>query len=115
MKNALLLFSIISIIAVSACKKSSTTTDPVAGSNFKFTGIVAADSVIKVNDATTITAIATGDGLSYEWTAFYGTLTGSGATVAWTVCHQDKFVISCKVTDKYNHAETKNVVVRTIN
>ena len=115
MKNALIIFSILVVLVASSCKKSSSTTDPGTGTAFKFSGIVAADSVIKVNDATTITANATGDGLSYEWTAFYGTITGSGATVTWTVCHQDKFVISCKVTDKYNHAETKNVVVKAIN
>ena len=115
MKKTLVIFGIFAILIATACKKSSSTPDSSAGTPFKFSGIVAADSVIKVNGATTITAVAAGDGLAYEWTAFYGTLTGSGATVTWTVCHQDKFVISCKVTDKYNHAETKNVVVKAIN
>ncbi|MEI7661659.1 MAG: hypothetical protein WCK34_05665 [Bacteroidota bacterium] len=114
MKNVLILFGIFIILAGAACKKSSSA-DTASGSTLKFTKLMAADTVIKVNDATTITAVASGDGLSYKWTASYGTFIGSGATVQWTVCHQDKFSINCEVTDKYNHAETKNIVVRSVN
>jgi len=106
---------LITLVIFAACSKSETTPDPGAGSNFKFNSLVAADTVIKVNDVTTITANAVGDGLSYKWTASYGTFVGSGATVQWTVCHQDKFTINCEVTDQFNHSETKTVIVRSEN
>jgi hypothetical protein len=115
MKNILFLLGIIVVLASSACKKSSSDTDPSAGANFKFTSILATDTVIKVNAVTSLTAVASGDGLTYKWASDYGTIIGSGANIQWTVCHQDKFSISCQVTDKYNHAETKNIVVRSIN
>lgn len=103
------------LVILAACSKSKTTPDQGTGIIFKFSSLAAADTLIKVNDITTVTAIATGDGLTYKWSASYGTFVGSGATVQWTVCHQDKFNISCLVTDQYNHSETKTIVVRSYN
>ncbi len=110
-----LLFIMLACLAAISCKKSSNTPDPGTGSNFKFSTLVAADTVIKVNDVTTLSAIATGDGLSYKWSSDYGTFVGSGSTVQWTVCHQARFAIKCAVTDKYNNSETKTIVVRAHN
>jgi hypothetical protein len=115
MKKVLTIISLLVLLILAACNKSETTPDPGAGSAFKFSSLVAADTVIKVNDITTISATATGDGLTYKWTASYGTFIGSGATVQWTVCHQSSFNISCMVTDQYNHAETKTIIVRSHN
>jgi hypothetical protein len=103
------------LLVAASCKKSSTPPEDNTGAGFKFTSLVAADSVIKVNAITTVTAQATGDGLTYKWTASYGTFVGSGSTVQWTVCHQDKFTITCQVTDKYSHSDTKTVSVRSKN
>ena len=115
MKKVFILISLSVIVMFAACKKSSTTPDPAAGSDLKFISLVAADTVIKVNDITTITADATGDGLSYKWTATYGTFDGQGATVKWTVCHQSKFTITCVVSDQYSHSETRQIIVRSHN
>lgn len=115
MRNALISLLIATVGILASCSKSETTPDPAAGANFKFTSLVAADTVMKVNGITKITALAEGDGLTYKWTASYGTFLGSGSWVKWTVCHSDKFTISCTVTDQYNHAETKTVLVRTEN
>ncbi len=115
MRKVFISFCLITLVIIAACKKSETTPDPATGSNFKFNSLVAADSVIKVNDVTTITANAEGDGLTYKWTASYGTFVGSGSAVQWTVCHQARFNISCEVTDQYNHAETKTIIVRSQN
>jgi hypothetical protein len=100
---------------LAACSKSETTPGQTSGADFKFTSLSAADTVIKVNDITSVTALATGDGLTYTWSASYGTFVGSGPTVQWTVCHQDKFTISCLVSDKFKHSETKTIVVRSHN
>jgi hypothetical protein len=113
MKNIFISVCLIALVIVASCKKSETAADPGAGSNFKFNSLVAADTVIKVNDITTITANAIGDGLTYNWTASYGTFVGSGASVQWTVCHDDKFTITCEVIDQYKHSETKTVIVRS--
>lgn len=101
------------LVIIAACSKSSDPAPENPGVTFKFSSLIVQDTVIKVNDVTTITANATGDGITYTWTADFGTFIGSGNTVQWTVCHADKFTISCKVTDKNNNSETKNVVVRT--
>jgi hypothetical protein len=115
MKIVLITLCLITVVIFAACKKSDNVSEPGPGSNFKFNSLVATDTVIKVNDLTTIMASAVGDGLTYNWTSAYGTFVGSGASVQWTVCHQDKFTINCEVTDQYKHSETKTVIVRTEN
>jgi len=115
MKRFYVVFFLAVVALLAACNKSETISDPGAGSTFQYNSLVAADTVIKVNDITTITANATGEGLTFTWSASYGTFVGSGATVQWTVCHQAKFSISCLVTDKYNHSETKTIIVRSHN
>jgi hypothetical protein len=112
MKNLISILFLSALVIMAACSKSTTTPDP---GTLKFNSLTAADSVIRVNDITTIIADAKGDGLKYTWTASYGTFVGSGSTVQWTVCHEDKFSISCLVTDQYNHSETKTIVVRSHN
>jgi len=114
MRKVFTVVCLLSILIAASCTKSKTT-NPDPGSDFKFSSLTATDSVIKVNAFTTISASATGSGLSYKWTASYGTFIGSGSTVQWTVCHQDKFTINCQVTDQYNHSETKSIVVRSQN
>ena len=101
------------LVSIVSCKKSESTPSPSAGNDFKFVSLVAADTVMTVNAVTTITANATGQGLSYKWTAEYGTFIGSGNSVQWTVCHSDKFKITCEITDEANHTESKDVYIRT--
>ncbi len=113
MRKALAFICLLAIVIFTSCNKTETNPEPDSGLNFQFTSLVAADTVLKVNDITTITAQATGNGLTYKWTASYGTFIGSGSSVQWTVCHRDKFTINCEVTDEYNHSETKSVIVRT--
>ena len=115
MRKIFTIIALAAIVILAACSKSETAPDPGPGANFKYTSLSAADTVIKVNDITTVTAVATGDGLTYKWTASYGTFVGSGSTVQWTVCHQSKFSITCVVSDQYNHSETKTIVVRSHN
>jgi hypothetical protein len=115
MKKILLISGILFAIIVSACSKSNDTAPDNTAATLKFENLVAQDTVIAVNAVTTITANATGEGLTYKWTATFGTFIGSGKTVQWTVCHADKFTITCQVTDKNNKSETRDVVIRTRN
>ena len=115
MRKVISIICLISIVILAACSKNATTPAPGDGANFKFSSLTAADTLIKVNAITTITANATGEGLTYQWAASYGSFAGNGSQVKWTVCHEDKFVITCKVTDMNNISETKQIVIRSHN
>jgi hypothetical protein len=113
MKKLFILLGMSALVFVFACSKTSTT--PADNSTpLKFESLVANDTVIKVNAITTVNAKATGEGLTFKWTASYGTFIGSGSKVQWTVCHSDKFSITCEVKDKNNNSESKTVYIRTI-
>ncbi len=113
MKKTLLFLFMVSVFFWTACSKTETA--PVNEAPIKFNSLVAADTLIKVNDITTITANAAGEGLTYNWSATYGTFIGSGAQVQWTVCHQATFIITCKITDQNNNSESKQIVIRSHN
>jgi hypothetical protein len=102
------------LIIFSACSKSNDNPSP-SGSTLTFTGLTAQDTTMKVNGIISITASATGDDLTYHWTASYGTFIGNGPTVQWTVCHSDLFEITCEVKDKYNNVATRQVYINVHN
>lgn len=87
-------------------------------STLKFTDLVATDSVLRIGSLIDISAIASGENISYTWISkdpnndVYGTFFGSGSDVKWAVCHADVFYISCTVTDKHNKSETKTISIR---
>jgi hypothetical protein len=107
-KNAL--FILIMIAFLAACKKEDNTSTPT-GQPFKFISLSASDTSILVNGITTITAVATGDGLTYTWSALYGTIIGSGAVVQYTVCHADNFKILCVIKDVNNNSLKDSVYI----
>lgn len=112
MKKILFLLSIFAAFALVSCTKSTSAPENNnPGGNFKFISLVPQDTVMPVNGFTNITATATGSGLTYKWTASYGTFLGSGSTVKWTVCHSDKFTITCEVKDNQGHTDSKTVSV----
>jgi hypothetical protein len=113
MKKIFILLGFSILIVLSACKKNES--PPASDTNFNFAGLSAQDTVIKVNGITSITANATGDELSYHWSATYGTFIGNGQTVKWTVCHADRFQITCEVSDKYKNVETRQVYINVQN
>jgi len=114
MKKIVILLGFCILIVLSACKKSDNST-PSGSTNFSFTGLTAQDTVMKVNGIISITANATGEELSYHWSATYGTFIGNGQTVKWTVCHSDRFQITCEVSDKYNNVATKQIYINVQN
>lgn len=103
-KFTFILLSVLAILAIACSKKSDNT-----GTNtpLTFKNLIVSDTVMVVNGLITATADATGDGLSYHWTASYGSFVGSGASVKWTVCHADKFIITCEVTDQNGNSASK--------
>lgn len=111
MKQILLLISLFSLMVLISCSKSSPAPSGSNGTEFNFISLVPKDTAIQVNGITTITANATGSDLSYKWTASYGTFIGSGSTVQWTVCHSDKFRITCEVKDDNGHSDSKEIYI----
>ncbi len=112
MKKLFLFLGMLTITGFFACSKSNTS--PSGTSTLKFETLAAADTVMKVNGITTITAKVSGEGITYKWTATYGTFIGSGSKVQWTVCHSDKFSITCEVKDKNNKSDSRTVYIRTV-
>jgi hypothetical protein len=112
MKKILYLFTILTAVFIISCSKSTSTPENNnPGSEFKFVSLVPQDTVLTVNGITNITATATGSGLTYHWTASYGTFIGSGSAVKWTVCHSDKFTITCEVKDDQGHSDSKTISI----
>jgi hypothetical protein len=111
MKKIVFLFTILAVILVISCSKSNTTPDNTTGAEFKFISLVPQDTVLPVNGITNITATATGSGLTYKWTASYGSFIGSGSKVKWSVCHSDKFTITCDVSDGNGHSDSKTISI----
>lgn len=109
------IYSILIIIAVAliSCSKDNSGDEPGPDpAQLEYKSLIAQDTIMSITDINTIAANATGDGLSFHWTASYGNFIGSGSTVQWTVCHADKFRITCEVRDQYGHTESKDVYVR---
>ena len=116
MKKCIFFLGLILIVAFGACSKKAATPDNSTGP-FKFVSLAASDTVISVNDATTLFATATGDGLTYTWTCDFGTFipngSGGNSSIGWTVCHADNFTIHCTIKDRNNNSETKDIIIRT--
>jgi hypothetical protein len=102
---------LVAVLVISCSKSSSTPENNNPGAEFKFLSLVPQDTVLAVNGITNITANATGSGLTYRWTASYGSFIGSGSTVKWSVCHSDKFTITCEVKDDQGHLDSKTVSI----
>ena len=107
-RYVIILLSVFMVMAVSCSKKSEST-----GSNtpLVFTSLNASDSTMAVNGLITFSASASGDGLSFHWTASYGSFVGSGALVKWTVCHADNFTVTCEVKDANGNSATKQRII----
>ena len=112
MKKIIFLISILVPVLFISCSKSTPAPENNnPGAEFKFLSLVSQDTVLPVNGVTNITANATGSGLTYNWTASYGTFLGSGSTVKWTVCHSDKFTITCEIKDDKGHSDSKTISI----
>ncbi len=98
------------VVLLVACKKKDNN-GPITGQPFKFISLSASDTSIAVNGLTTLTAVATGDGLTYTWSALYGTIIGSGAVVQYTVCHADNFKVMCVIKDVNNNTLKDSIYI----
>lgn len=109
MKN-ILFISVLFLAVVVSCKKEEKKETPT-NKPLEFVSLTASDTNIFVNGLTTLTATATGDGLTYTWTYLYGQIIGSGATVQWTVCHADIFDVTCTIKDSHDSVKQKSIKI----
>lgn len=103
-KYSILLFSVFMILIIACSKKSDTAG---TGAPLVFSSLNASDTTMSLNGIITFTANASGDGLSYHWTASYGSIIGSGQSVKWTVCHAARFDVTCEIKDAYGNTATR--------
>jgi hypothetical protein len=92
------------------CKKEKT--QPVSNP-LNYTAIVAQQTTIAIGATTTITANATGDGLSYTWSASAGDIIGSGSQITYgaPTCCAGQNTITCVVKDSGGNQQSKSVTI----
>ncbi len=81
-----------------SCSKEEN--EPADTGAIKITSLTANDTVLKAwMDTASITVIASGDSLGYEWSCNHGTLHGSGTTVKYMAgqCCVGLNTITCRV------------------
>jgi len=87
----------ISLLVFSCAKENDQPADTGA---IKIVSLTATDTVLKAwMDTASITVVATGDSLGYEWSCNHGTLHGSGTTVKYMAgqCCVGLNTITCRV------------------
>ncbi|CAG0985119.1 MAG: PKD domain-containing protein [Bacteroidetes bacterium] len=111
MKNSILLFVLLLSLTLASCTKK--TPEPVKipdnNSDFAFLSLTAAKEVLVVGEQTDITATANGSGLTYEWTAPIGILSGEGKTIQFTACCEGDHPVTCKVKDSKGNSSEKTI------
>ena len=109
MKNVIIIPLIVCICILSNCKKEDSSNTLKPNTPFEYISLVAQDTNIALNSFTTITANAKGDNLKYAWSYSFGDIIGNGASVQWTVCHKDKFTVTCEVSDSHGNSASKTI------
>ena len=104
------------MLLLASCKKGSNES-AAQPTPFKFESLTAdtTEIVFSINPFTKITAVASGDGLIYQWSATAGDILGSGAKVTYTAnpsCCGGYQTITCKVKDKYGNVDVKQVSIK---
>ncbi len=76
-----------------------------------FTSLTAEHDSVQLGKTTKISALATGDQLSYLWKASLGDILGSGATVVYTPtpCSLGNVTITCTVKDGHQKEQSKEI------
>ncbi len=78
--------------------------------NFIFKGLIAEKQTVTPNKLLKINDIAYGTDLKYKWTS-EGVIIGEGAEVNFTVCHREKFVTKCEISDNKGNIEEKEIII----
>jgi len=79
-----------------------------------FQALQQSNQSIYITDSLIVQAVATGDGLSFEWWASDGKISANGSTAVFKAMETGVYEISCTVTDSYNNRETKQINVSVV-
>lgn len=100
------------LLAVSfSCKKKKPDPVVIPGSDtgIEFISLLAAKDTLVVGEQTDITATANGNGLTYQWEAPIGILSGEGKTIQFTACCSGDHPVTCKIKDSEGNASEKTI------
>jgi hypothetical protein len=114
-KKLLTIASFFSLLLIfSACKKTDSNTIPYGssvnyssnsgvqvhtGGAFSFTKIIINPSPVKIGTASKITAVATGNNLTFTWSTSHGDLFGKGSTIYYSDSCIGEYTVTCTVSD----------------
>ena len=107
-KYSIFLLSVFMILLLACSKKSDSAG---TGAPLVFTSLNASDTTMVVNGLITLTATASGEGLSYHWAASYGSIIGGDQSVNYTVCHADKFIVKCDISDANGNTVSRQRII----
>lgn len=127
MKTVKLILGIVAFgMIVSSCNKEvpepepntstqngSNTSNTTGISTISYTDLSAEQSTIAIGATTTVTATATGDGLTYNWSTNNGDIMGSGSQITYGAsgCCGGTNTVTCTVVDSGNHQESKSITI----
>ncbi|MEI8203067.1 MAG: PKD domain-containing protein [Bacteroidota bacterium] len=98
---------ILSLFIISCKKEKGTASVPLV-----FSSLTSECDSVPINKPLKVTAVATGDNLSYTWETS-GAIIGMGAIVNFQICHVDTFYVKCTVTDNASNTASKTITVRS--
>lgn len=76
-----------------------------------FETLISEKDTIAPGETTPVTAIATGSGISYYWSATLGDILGSGSEIVYAAspCQTGINQITCKIMDRNNQSKSKTI------
>ncbi len=116
MKTVKLIIVITTIgLMVLSCNKENPTnsSNPTGQSTIFYTDLSAEQDTISIGATTTVTATATGDGLTYNWSTDNGFIIGSGNQITYgaSSCCSGTNTVTCNVIDSGNDQESKSITI----
>jgi len=129
MKKSVLIFIFFSVfLLVGRCKKNtdtipygtslnySETTNPNTntGGAFSFTKIIISPNPVRIGTASKLTAVATGNNLTYKWSTSHGDLFGTGYSIYYSDSCIGTYTVTCTVSDG-THTATITVPITITN
>lgn len=106
---------IVGALPLASCQKESDAASPATAA-LKYNALTPESTVIRYSTqpSTKVTAAATGDGLTYRWSASAGSILGSGQQVTYLAsagCCGGEQEITCTVADSHGQSQSKLVKI----
>ncbi len=101
------------LMTASSCRKEKDDEPQQVATPLQYSSLTAASTSLGLGATTQVTAGATGEGLTYTWSASAGDIIGSGSQVIYGAsgCCTGDNDITCVVKDAANNEQSKTVVI----